>query len=56
MVVAIIGILASMAIMSLWRARAAANETSAIGSLQDHHQRTDRLFGLVRSWEFRDAS
>jgi prepilin-type N-terminal cleavage/methylation domain-containing protein len=34
MVVSIIGILASMAIMSLWRARAAANEAAAISSLR----------------------
>jgi type IV pilus assembly protein PilA len=34
MVVSIIGILASMAVMNLWRARAAANETSAIMSLR----------------------
>jgi prepilin-type N-terminal cleavage/methylation domain-containing protein len=33
-VVAIIGILASMAVLSVWRARSAANETSAIGSLR----------------------
>ena len=34
MVVAIMGILASMAVMNLWRARSAANETSAIASLR----------------------
>ena len=34
MVVAIIGILASIAIMSVMRARAAANESAAIGSLR----------------------
>lgn len=34
MVVALLGILASMAVMSMWRARAAANESSAIGSLK----------------------
>jgi prepilin-type N-terminal cleavage/methylation domain-containing protein len=33
-VVAILGILASMAVMSLWRSRAAANEAAAIGSLR----------------------
>jgi type IV pilus assembly protein PilA len=35
MVVAILGILASMAVMNLWRSRAAANETSAILSLRN---------------------
>jgi prepilin-type N-terminal cleavage/methylation domain-containing protein len=35
MVVAIMGILASMAVMNLWRARSAANETSAIASLRN---------------------
>jgi hypothetical protein len=34
MVVSIIGILASMAVMSLWRGRAAANEAAAIASLR----------------------
>ena len=34
MVVAIMGILASMAVMSLWRSRAVANESAAIGSLR----------------------
>jgi prepilin-type N-terminal cleavage/methylation domain-containing protein len=34
MVVALLGILASMAVMSVWRSRAAANETSAIMSLR----------------------
>ena len=33
-VVAILGILASMAILNVWRARSAANESSAIGSLR----------------------
>lgn len=33
-VVAILGILASMAVMNVWRARSAANESSAIGSLR----------------------
>ena len=35
MVVAMIGILASMAVNSLWRSRAAANESSAIMSLRN---------------------
>lgn len=34
MVVALLGILASMAVMSLWRSRAAANEAAAVGSLR----------------------
>lgn len=34
MVVALLGILASMAVMSMWRARSAANESSAVGSLK----------------------
>jgi type II secretory pathway pseudopilin PulG len=33
-VVSIIGILASMAVMSLWRSRSVANESSAIGSMR----------------------
>jgi prepilin-type N-terminal cleavage/methylation domain-containing protein len=33
-VVAILGILASMAVMSLWRARSSANEAAAVGALR----------------------
>ena len=49
-VVAIILIIASIAIPNLLRAKMAANEASAVGSLRTHQHVGGRVFDDLRHW------